>query len=146
VAAKEERIAALEQMLGHQLLEVKEELKQTKKRKDRYAEVAVTRRPLTEPEAFLALLAFLERVPLLFFSSSLRILDRRLLISCSKRITRSIIISIRLGLPDHCSHTAEAARRRSGRVARTRRSTCKRSVQPATGGRLLQQSWWANVP
>jgi 5-methylcytosine-specific restriction protein A len=50
LAAKEERIAALEQMLGHQLLEVKEELKQTKKRKDRYAEVAATRRPLTEPE------------------------------------------------------------------------------------------------
>jgi len=48
--AKEERIVALEQMLGHQLLEVKEELKQTKKRKDRYADVAVTRRPLTEPE------------------------------------------------------------------------------------------------
>lgn len=48
--AKEERIVALEQMLGHQLLEVKEELKQTKKRKDRYAEVAATRRPLTEPE------------------------------------------------------------------------------------------------
>jgi 5-methylcytosine-specific restriction protein A len=50
LAAKEERIAVLEQMLGHQLLEVKEELKQTKKRKDRYAEVAATRRPLTEPE------------------------------------------------------------------------------------------------
>ena len=30
-------------MLGHQLLEVKEELKQTKKRKDRYAEMARAR-------------------------------------------------------------------------------------------------------
>ena len=46
--AKEERIARLEQMLGHQLLGVKEELKQIKKRKDRYADVAATRRPLTE--------------------------------------------------------------------------------------------------
>ena len=47
---KEDRIVALEQMLGHQLLEVKEELKQTKKRKDRYADVAATRRPRSEPE------------------------------------------------------------------------------------------------
>jgi 5-methylcytosine-specific restriction endonuclease McrA len=50
LAAALERNAALEQMVGQQLLEVKEELKQTKKRKDRYAEVAVSRRPLSEPE------------------------------------------------------------------------------------------------
>jgi 5-methylcytosine-specific restriction endonuclease McrA len=50
LAAALERNAALEQMVGQQLLEVKEELKQTRKRKDRYAEVAVSRRPLSEPE------------------------------------------------------------------------------------------------
>ena len=50
VADKEQRIAALEQMLCHELLDVKEELRQTKRRKDRYANVAATRRPLTEPE------------------------------------------------------------------------------------------------
>jgi len=48
--AKEERNAALERMLGEQLLEVKEELKQTKKRKDRYTEATATRRRRTEPE------------------------------------------------------------------------------------------------
>jgi len=50
LTASLERNAALEQMLGNQLVEVKKELKETKKRKDRYAEVACTRRPLTEPE------------------------------------------------------------------------------------------------
>ena len=50
LAAALERNAALEQMLGQQLLDVKEELKQTKKRKDRYAQLAATRCTLTEPE------------------------------------------------------------------------------------------------
>lgn len=44
------RNAALEQLLSKQLLEVSEELKQTKKRKDRYAEATATRKPRTEPE------------------------------------------------------------------------------------------------
>ena len=50
VAAKEERIVTLEQMLGQQLVQLKDELRQIKKRKDRYADVAATRRSLTEPE------------------------------------------------------------------------------------------------
>lgn len=44
------RNATLEELLSKQLLEVSYELKQTKKRKDRYAEATATRRPRTEPE------------------------------------------------------------------------------------------------
>ena len=43
------RNAALEHLLGEQLSEVKEELRKTKKRKDRYADVATARRKLGEP-------------------------------------------------------------------------------------------------
>ena len=43
------RNAALEHLLGEQLSDVKEELRQTKKRKDRYADVATARRKFSEP-------------------------------------------------------------------------------------------------
>ena len=48
---KDERIRTLELMLGQQMLELKQELKQTKKRKDNYASKSAIRKKRTEPAA-----------------------------------------------------------------------------------------------
>ena len=50
LAEKDERIRTLELMLGHQLLQLKQDLKETKKRKDNYASKSAIRKKRTEPE------------------------------------------------------------------------------------------------
>ena len=50
LAVKDERISTLELMLGQQFLELKQELKETKKRKDDYTSKSAIRKRRTEPE------------------------------------------------------------------------------------------------